>query len=237
MIEILYEDDYFVIVNKPAKLQVYKSKLSNDKDYLSDKMKSLKGNNIYPVYRIEKAISGLVIFSKDKETTQKIFNLIKENKIKKGYSAIVRGWTTEGIIDKEIKDTDEKFKFSKNKVKALTSYKTIKHIEIPYFIDKYPQTRYSLVKIYPKTNYFHQIRRNFLSISHPILGDTTYGKTKHNNFLRNNINLNRLMLSADSLEFVHPYNDKEINLNIRDKDFDLFFKKVKEEYSATVKDV
>ncbi len=77
-------------------------------------------------------------------------------------------------------------------------------------VDKYPTSRYSLVELTPKHGKRHQLRRHMKHISHPIIGDTEYGKSKHNNYFRKTLNCHRLMLSSTELRFIHPVTNSEI---------------------------
>jgi tRNA pseudouridine65 synthase len=102
---------------------------------------------------------------------------------------------------------------------AVTHYQTLEHFEIKVAIDKYPTSRYSLLKINPQTGRRHQIRRHMKHIAHPIIGDTSYGKTTHNQFFRDNYNCHRLLLQATQLTFKHPATQKLTSLDC-ELDFD-----------------
>jgi tRNA pseudouridine65 synthase len=72
-------------------------------------------------------------------------------------------------------------------------------------VGPYATARYSLIQAKPLTGRNHQIRRHMKHIFHPVVGDTTYGDGKHNDFFRKHFNCCRLLLHASSIEFSHPY--------------------------------
>jgi len=97
-------------------------------------------------------------------------------------------------------------------VEAVTEYRRWKTAELPFSIGPYSSARYSLVDIIPLTGRRHQIRRHFRHISHPVIGDTTYGDSRHNRFFREKFQMNRLLLLAGSLSFLHPYTGEPLCL-------------------------
>jgi tRNA pseudouridine65 synthase len=223
MIPIIYEDEFYVIVDKPAKLLVHRTGISRDTTFLLQELRNQLGYHIFPVHRLDRPTSGLIIFGKTKEAHLKMSKLFTEREIEKTYLAVVRGWTGDGIIDKPLRKMTDNSGLVGEYSEAITHYKELTCYELPFLVDKYPKTRYSLVELKPKTGRYHQIRRHMKSISHPLLGDTNYGKSTHNNFLKDTIGLNRLMLMASSLKFIHPFTQKEMEINIKkDADFNHF---------------
>ena len=123
--------------------------------------------------------------------------------------ALARGWVADqGSVDHPV--TDEE---GNNQPKpAITGYRCIRRVELPIMVDRYPTSRYSLVRIKPKTGRRHQIRKHFKHISHHLIGDTTHGNGKHNRFFRIKFGIYRLLLLAHHLDFYHPYSGEEIRL-------------------------
>jgi tRNA pseudouridine65 synthase len=95
---------------------------------------------------------------------------------------------------------------------AITDFRLLDNVEIDVEIDKYPQSRYSLVEVMPKTGRKHQIRRHLKHLSHPIIGDARYGKGRHSRYFRDHFAAGRLLLHAWQLSFEHPYNGERIDL-------------------------
>jgi tRNA pseudouridine65 synthase len=99
-----------------------------------------------------------------------------------------------------------------SKQSAVTDYAGLATVELPICVDTYPTARYSLVALYPGTGRRHQLRRHMKHISHPIVGDTIYGKSRHNDFFKNEFHCKGLLLCAVNISFLHPVTRKKINL-------------------------
>jgi tRNA pseudouridine65 synthase len=131
-----------------------------------------------------------------------------QNKIQKKYWAIVRGYTDDaGIIEYPLKN-------ERGKVQdAITEYKTLNRSEIDIAFGKFKTSRYSLVEIFPKTGRYHQIRKHFAHIMHPIIGDRPHGCNKQNKMFKERFEMTTMMLHAEELSFIHPYNEVVIKIN------------------------
>jgi len=216
VLEILYKDEYLVVINKPSGLLVHKSMIDKHEIYFAMKiLRDQIGQYVYPIHRLDKPTSGVLLFALDKESTRLMSEQFMEHTNKKTYLAVVRGYTDEsGLIDHALKYkldkiADKNANHDKEDQEALTEYKSLARVEIPFRVGKYNKTRYSLVEVKPKTGRKHQIRRHMKHISHHILGDTKYGRGEHNKLIREKFDCNRLLLHAFSLQITHPYS-KEI---------------------------
>ena len=128
----------------------------------------------------------------------------------KEYLAVVRGYTDEeGIIDYPLKEeldrkSDAKAVQDKAAQDALTAYRQMATVELPYPVGRYQSARYSFVQLKPSTGRKHQLRRQMKHLFHPIVGDTSHGDGKQNSFFRDHFDCHRLLLHAASLAFMHP---------------------------------
>lgn len=226
-IEIIYQDKYIVAINKPKGLLVHKSELDNHETLFALQLTRDKiGKYVYPIHRLDKPTSGVLLFALDEITASKLNGNFKNHEISKTYVAIVRGHIqNNGLIDHDLKRIyDKKADKNKNKDKepqsALTEYKCIQNFTLAYPIGKYSEARYSIVELTPKSGRKHQFRRHMKHISHPIIGDTKYGKGEHNRLFREKLNCYRLLLHAQTLKFIHPITNKNVIIKAKfDNDF------------------
>ena len=212
-LEILYKDKYLVVINKPSGLLVHKSMIDRHEIYYAMKMlrDQLGGEWVYPVHRLDKPTSGVLLFALDSETARLMSEQFKTHSIEKKYIAVIRGYTEDtGIIDHALKEkldkiSDKDAKKDKEAQEAQTHYRRVATVEIDKPVGRYEKTRYSLVELTPKTGRKHQLRRHMKHISHHILGDTKYGRGEHNKFIRAEYDVHRLLLHCQSLAIEHPY--------------------------------
>lgn len=206
--EILYQDEYCIAVNKPHGLLVHRTSLSSDKDFLLQRVRDQSGRKVYPVHRLDRPTSGIVLFAFSKEIVAEFFKLFRMREAKKTYLALVRGWTDDsGVIDSPLRTA------SGREQDALTLYKTLDRTEVDIPVGPYERSRYSLVEIDLKTGRTHQIRRHFAHLRHPLVGDTNHGDGRHNQMFREKFNSHRLMLAAVKLELLHPFKQEELAIN------------------------
>ena len=206
---ILYEDESIIVIDKPSKMMVYPTLLAKNCHWFATKeLAKLGYSNIHTIHRIDRPTSGVLLFAKQKLMAQQLSSLFKEGKVKKTYNCIVRGHVEEeGEIIKELKKDGEG-----DLQMAKTIYKTLKHFILNEEIGRYPQSRFSLVEVEPITGRMHQIRRHFSHLRNPIIGDKRYGDRHYNNFIKENYKIENLMLHAKSLEFTHPISNKLIKI-------------------------
>ncbi len=135
--------------------------------------------------------------------------------MQKTYLAMVRGWTPEsGLIDEPLRDKAIDRRDTSEQVMrdARTCYRRLAVTEIPVAIEGYASSRYSLVELQLETGRQHQLRRHLQHISHPIIGDTNYGRTRHNHYFAERFGGGRLMLAATALRFRHPATGEAMTL-------------------------
>ncbi|OQX60265.1 MAG: tRNA pseudouridine(65) synthase TruC [Helicobacteraceae bacterium 4484_230] len=219
MLEILYQDEYIVIINKPSGLLVHRSMIDrHETEFALQMVRDQIGRFVYPVHRLDKPTSGVLVFALSKNTARLMTEIFIDKQVQKEYLAVVRGHTDKyGIIDYPLKEqfdkmTDAKADKNKEAQSAVTEYTKLATVELPYPVSRYPTARYSLLKLIPKTGRKHQIRRHMKHILHPIVGDTTHGRTEHNRLFREKFNCHRLLLSAVRLSFTHPLNKQPLSI-------------------------
>ncbi|MBX2842324.1 MAG: pseudouridylate synthase [Flammeovirgaceae bacterium] len=225
-LEILYQDDFLVAINKPSGLLVHKSDL--DKYEVNNAMEMLRdqlGRWVYPIHRLDKPTSGVLLFGLDSITAKLLTEIFTKRDVAKSYLAVVRGHApTESIIDYSLPPLfTNKPKQTVPKQTAITHYKRLKTTEVSIPVRPYPTSRYSLLQISPQTGRTRQIRRHMKHIFHPIIGDTAHGDGKHNQMFREKFDCHRLLLHAESLQFRHPKLDSEITI---EASLDQSFKKI-----------
>jgi len=219
-LEILYQDAYIVAINKPSGLLVHKSPIDkHETRFALQEVRDQIGQYVYPVHRLDKPTSGVLLFGLSKEVAQKLSEAFRNNEIKKEYIAVVRGYIDEkGIIEhplKQMLDTkaEKERGITKEDQEAKTVYERLGTVELPYAVSRYPVARYSLVRLQPHTGRKHQLRRHMKHIHHHMIGDTKHGRGEHNKLYREKFVCHRLLLHAIQITFVHPINKKKIIIN------------------------
>ncbi len=212
ILDLLYEDEYYVAINKPAGMLVHRTSIAKEEQTFIalQLLREQIGCKVYPLHRIDRPTSGIVMFAKDPEAASLLQPLFPTAFVKKFYLSIVRGHMHEdnGLIDSPLRK-----KLVGELQEALTEYWCLDRTEIPFAsTNRYNSSRYSLVKIYPHTGRMHQIRRHMAHDRHYVIGDNTHGDGKQNNFFRKQFDSWQLMLHAWQLEFTHPYTAKEIHI-------------------------
>lgn len=212
--EILYRDEHFIAVNKPSGYHVHphedpQHRVSRDLICLYI-VRKLAGQYVFPVHRLDAGTSGVLLFALSSVAAREMSKLFIERQTEKLYHAVVRGYVKPEAdieIPLELDSTGEK-------VEARTSYKRLATVELPIAVGKkFPTARYSLVEVRPHTGRYHQIRRHFNRVSHPLLGDAVHGDSHHNRFFRNNLQISGLCLHASSLGFKHPFSQEHIRIS------------------------
>ena len=203
-IEIIYEDNDIIVVNKPKGMVVHPANGNPDGTLVNAIMAICKdslsgiGGEIRPgiVHRIDKDTSGLLIVAKNDNAHVKMSEQIKNHEVKKTYIALVRGVfkENEATIDMPIgrsMSDRKKMAVTKNGKNAIT------HIKVLTRFDKY-----TLLQVNIETGRTHQIRVHLSQIGYPIVGDYTYSNGK------NEFNVIGQCLHAQKLEFYHPITQK-----------------------------
>lgn len=197
--DVLYEDNYIIVVNKPAGLLTISTAKEKEKtlyhyvsSYLKEKNKS---NKVFIVHRLDKETSGVVVFAKDEKTKnmlQKDWNRLVSVR---EYTAVVHGLMSKKsarLVDKLMETKTNLVYITKKQdgKEAITNYKVIKE-----------NSKYSLLKINIETGRKNQIRVQLENIGNPIVGDNKYGEKD---------GMKRLYLHANKLKMFYPILKKEM---------------------------
>jgi len=198
--DILFQDQYLVAARKPAGMLVHRTALSRDRTFMLQGLRNQLGKTLYPVHRLDRATSGVIVFALDSRSAHQLNRAFGEQGVGKEYLAIVRGWPPEkGEIDRPVKD-DERAEHRP----ALTRYRRLAQCELDIPNRRYATSRYSLMSLEPVTGRRHQLRIHCERMAYPIIGDTTHGDGEHNRIFRDQLDIQRLLLHARALTLPHP---------------------------------
>ncbi len=208
-LSILFHDDFLIAINKPNGLLVHKSDIAqNTNEYAVQLLRDQIGKHVYPLHRLDRKTSGVLLFALDRETNTLMQKQFMDYQVDKTYHAIVRGFVPEnGEIDYAL--TNDRGKTQD----AVTNYKRLKTAELMLPHGKFQTSRYSLVEVKPQTGRMHQIRKHFAHIFHPIIGDRPYGCNKQNRLFLEKWNHNEMLLHAVCNRFKHPYTGKHVEIS------------------------
>jgi tRNA pseudouridine65 synthase len=217
-LDIIYRDEFLVAINKPSGLLVHRSAIDrHETRFALQMLRDQIGQHVFPVHRLDKPTSGVLVFALSAEIAALMGNIFAAHYLQKTYIAIVRGIAPEyllldyPLVEELDKYTDKNARTPEAKP-AITEFFRLASMVQPHAIDKYPESRYSLVKCVPQTGRKHQIRRHLKHISHPIIGDAKHGKGNHNRFFQHAFDAHRLLLAATELTFIHPILHTELNI-------------------------
>jgi len=194
--DVLYRDAEVLAVNKPSGLLTHRG-WANDADNALVRARGIAGRHVYPVHRLDRATSGVLLFALSREAAALLGRQLQAGGFEKHYLAMVRGITPELVeVDHALAaEPGQERKPARTTVRRLGTFE-----------------RYSLVEAAPHTGRSHQVRRHLKHLSHPILGDTRYGHGEHNRACRARFSLHRLALHAARLSFSHPSTAQRIEV-------------------------
>ena len=196
--QIVFDDDYLIVVNKIAKVLIQASK-KEEKYTLTSLLGQERGYKVFPCHRLDRETTGLVIYAKSLEIQGKIADQFRRREVRKKYIAFVKGnlekrkgvWEGK-LIDREGKKFAEKSKYAK------TFYRVLKD---------FPE--WSILELSPITGRTNQLRIQLAKINHPILGEDKYA------FRRDfKVKFKRLGLHAFYLNFTHPISRQKVTLEV-----------------------
>ena len=211
MLEVLFEDEELVVINKPAGLLVHKTALAfGEEENALIQLRDQIGSWVAPVHRLDRATSGCLLFAKNEQVLPSLKSLFMDRAIEKRYLCIVRGIPAqkEGLIDHPL--TSER---SGKLQEAQSRYRVLRESEQAFdSTGRYPTSRYSLLEVELLTGRTHQIRRHLAHIRHYILGDRKHGDNKQNTYFETHFGLQNLLLHSWKLDFTHPLTHASLQL-------------------------
>ena len=218
-LQIIFQDENYVAVFKPAGLVVHRSKMTQAHEpVLLQTLRDQLNQFVYPVHRLDRPTAGLILFGLSGSAAAKMVELFTNRQVSKYYQALVRGHVrNSGMIDKPLR---EKFgeEWDKGSTEdhptqeAVTKYDVLGRYEVPWPIGDFEATRFSLLEIQPLTGRWHQIRRHLNHVAYPVIGDHRHGDHRYNQMVFAQTGVYRMMLTAMRLDFRHPYTGELISM-------------------------
>ena len=218
-LEILYQDDALIAVNKPAGMLVHRSWLdSHETVFVVQTLRDQIGQHVFPFPRLDRPTSAVLLVGLSSESAATMMPVFAGREMHKTYHAVVRGWIKEAaVLDYPLKVmldkiADKKATEDKEPQAAVTAYAPLATVETDIAVGRYATSRYSLIELQPETGRKHQLRRHMHHLDHHMIGDVNYGDGKHNRMFRENLDCHRLMLHASRLQFNHPLTGAVIDI-------------------------
>ncbi len=196
-VRILYQDQWLLAAYKPSGLLIhsYKEKCG-EQDTMLRRLRDLSGHYLYPIHRLDRPVSGIVLFGLEAPVVKAIKEIWHTEDVIKEYLALCKGnIESEGQFDFPLKN-DQGIAQD-----ALTHYTPIEHF-----------SEATLVKVNISTGRKHQIRRHLGRRSHNIIGDVKHGRGPLNKYYKKQFGLERIFLHAHRFQFKHPYTDKIVEI-------------------------
>jgi tRNA pseudouridine65 synthase len=208
MLEVLYQDEWCIAINKPHGLLVHRSMIAADaSEFAVQLLRDQVGFPVYPVHRLDRKTSGVLLFTNKADYVAPFQASMQSESSQKEYLALVRGFFSEEIeVDYPLTSDDGKVQ------EALTHFKNLEHFELPIAHGTFETSRYSLILAEPKTGRMHQIRKHLNHLRHPIIGDRPHGCNKQNKLFLERWNMNTMLLHAQKLTIHHPFLDKQLTM-------------------------
>jgi tRNA pseudouridine65 synthase len=210
LLSIVHSDDYCCAVNKPAGMLLHASKIDKYEEFnLRDLLGQQLGKPVYPVHRLDKGTSGIVVFGFDRSEIRH-FQESMTTTGEKVYLALVRGYfPPEMDIDYPLANPERP---GSPKKEAFTKAIGLLRKEIPVAVSRYPASRFSLVALKPREGRMHQLRRHLEHSRHYLIGDRKYGERHYNRLMEEHFGIRNMFLHAWKLSFRHPISGERLEL-------------------------
>lgn len=193
--EIVARAEQWIAVDKPSGMVVHRSRGANDRYNLVSVMRSHLGPEVYPVNRLDRKTSGVIVMARSRDAARELSTAFAERQVEKEYEAVVRGWPPlepeqEWIIERELSGRP-----------AHTAVQVLARVELDIALGRYPTTRLARLALRPRTGLTHQLRRHLKGWGYPIINDKQHGDTKLNPRFYETYGIKRLLLHSRRLTF------------------------------------
>jgi tRNA pseudouridine65 synthase len=216
---VLFRDENLIAIHKPSGLLVHRTDIDrHETRFAVQILRDQIGRRVYPVHRLDKGTSGVLLFALDREVGQALSAQFERQEVAKNYLAVVRGWPPEsGEIDHALVRRYDDYEVIHENAEspsqqAVTRFRRLAVCELPYAVDRYPTSRYALLELQPLSGRRHQLRRHLKHIAHPIIGDATYGKGRHNRLFQTMFGCQRMLLASVETHLTHPVTGQALTL-------------------------
>lgn len=206
-LRLIHADAWLLAIDKPAGLLVHRTALdAQADDDVVTRLQAALGAPVWPVHRLDKGTSGVLLLARDVDTARALGALFAAGSLDKRYLALVRGWPADaGQTDAPLARDPELPSTGQPQLAACTRWQLRRRLLLP--LRTHPQhadTRLALVDVQPLSGRRHQIRRHFKALGHPLVGDATHGKGPLNRAVAAHLGVARLWLHAQALTIPHP---------------------------------
>jgi tRNA pseudouridine65 synthase len=200
---LLHLDEGLAAIHKPAGIHTHASALSPGEDSAMRWLRDRLGRRVWPVHRLDRSASGLVLFALDPDRAAQLALAFRERRVHKRYLALCRGWPAiGGRCERPL--AENLAGGGRVLREAVTVWRRLQTVERPVPVGPWPSSRYALIELLPETGRAHQLRRHLAGLNHPLLGDTQHGDRAHNRALAGDPGLRQLALVCVGLEFDDP---------------------------------
>jgi len=196
-IPIRYCDEHLLIVSKPGGMLVHRTEMSAEREVLLTRLRDQVGRHLYPIHRLDRATSGLILFGLSSESARLFHDQLRQPSTAKIYLGVCRGECPPSFTsDRPL--TNHR---TKTQQSAHSEFKTLE-----------TDRGFSAIEARIKTGRRHQIRRHLAHLRSQLIGDTSYGKGRINRWLREEFDLPRLFLHAAKVSLQHPIENQELSV-------------------------
>lgn len=207
-LNVLHRDDSIVVIDKPPEVLSHPHPMHSESADCIALVSSMLGQRIYGVHRLDRAASGVMVFSLSSESAADLCRQFRDRMIGKRYVALVRGH----LLDKVEIDTPMKTARSGPLRDAVTIATPVSRTVVPAPVGAYDEAWYTLAELVLMTGRRHQARRHLARINCPIINDNKHGDRAHNEYYRSRFGTRWMMLRAHGLRFRHPRSGAQLRV-------------------------